>query len=139
MNSIGERIKYLRGKANLTQAELAVKIGVINETICAWEHNSVKITKPKMQKLTELFNVSDYWLTHGMQLPVIDGKHHRKSKFKFPADDKFLLKRKTDGVYKSASGWSSHISEARKFTKPHAILYNNCCGNHYEIIPEKKK
>lgn len=137
MQTIGERIKYLRNKAGMSQTELAVKIGITYLTVCDWEHNRTHLTKPKMQKLTTLFNVSEYWLTHGMQLPVINGKLLRK--YKSPADDKFLLKRKTDGVYIADSGWSPLISEARKFTKPHAILYNNYCGNHYEIIPEKKK
>ena len=52
-----ENLKELRKAANLTQMDLAVKVGVSLMTIQLWER---KVTKPKeenLNKLKEVFNV----------------------------------------------------------------------------------
>ena len=54
-----ENLKELRKAANLTQMDLAVKVGVSLMTIQLWER---KVTKPKeenLNKLKEVFCIED--------------------------------------------------------------------------------
>jgi transcriptional regulator with XRE-family HTH domain len=60
---IGDRIKELRQKANLTQAELADKMGFTSQTVSNWESGSREPDISALAKLSSLFNVSlDYLL-----------------------------------------------------------------------------
>lgn len=63
MENLGEKIKYLRVSQNLTQPQLAKKIGVSNGIISIWENN---INEPKanyIKKMCYCFGVSaDYLL-----------------------------------------------------------------------------
>lgn len=63
MESLGEKIKFLRTSKNLTQPQLAQKICVSNGIISIWENN---INEPKasyIKKLCCVFDVSaDYLL-----------------------------------------------------------------------------
>ena len=60
---VGERIKELRQKANLTQAELADKMGFTSQTVSNWESGSREPDISALAKLSSLFNVSlDYLL-----------------------------------------------------------------------------
>ncbi|MBR4237787.1 helix-turn-helix domain-containing protein [bacterium] len=78
---IGDRIKELRNKKELTQAELADKLGFTSQTVSNWESG---IREPDIDSLTQLaslFNVSlDYLLLgkqetllHSMRCPVCGG------------------------------------------------------------------
>lgn len=54
-----ENLKELRKAANLTQMDLAVKVGVSLMTIQLWER---KVTKPKeenLNKLKDVFRIED--------------------------------------------------------------------------------
>lgn len=54
-----DNLKELRKAANLTQMDLAVKVGVSLMTIQLWER---KVTKPKeenLNKLKEALNISE--------------------------------------------------------------------------------
>lgn len=64
IRSIGEIIKDLRLKRGMTQAALAEKIGLKNQsTIAKWEKNENFPNGREVIKLTEIFNVSaDYLL-----------------------------------------------------------------------------
>ena len=61
-------LEKLRREHDLTQKELAVKIGVANNTISQWETGLYKPPTEKLIKLSKLFNVSiDYLLEHDIQ------------------------------------------------------------------------
>lgn len=61
--TIGKRIKILREKNNLTQAELAKKLFVKRETVNYWENGTRDLKSQSIIQLAELFNVScDYIL-----------------------------------------------------------------------------
>lgn len=65
MNStkISERIKFLREKNNLTQSELAERIGVKRETINQWEKGTRDLKTGHIIELSNFFNVpSDFIL-----------------------------------------------------------------------------
>lgn len=50
------KIKYLRGKANMTQAQLAQKVGVSQKAVAKWE---VGRSLPRADKLVCLANALD--------------------------------------------------------------------------------
>lgn len=52
--TIGDNIKYFRKQSNLTQVELAEKIGVSNRTVCSWEINR---TEPDMDSVDKICTV----------------------------------------------------------------------------------
>ena len=141
MNTPGERIKYLRNKKGFSQIQLAQILGKDNTTVSHWELDKVSLTKPRVKELCEFFNVSEAWLLHGMtcEPPKIQPNGHGKHHYTATHTDKYLLKRKSDGLYKGDSDWTDRISAARKFTESYAVLCNNYSGNKYEIIPEKSK
>lgn len=62
-NSINEKIKHLREANNMTQTELAKRLGLTRAGVNSWEHG---ISKPSVECVTELarlFHVStDYLL-----------------------------------------------------------------------------
>ena len=58
LESIGERIKYLRERNGMTQAELAKKLGITRSAVNAWE---MSISAPSVRSIIEIsrvFNVS---------------------------------------------------------------------------------
>ncbi|MCO6529053.1 helix-turn-helix domain-containing protein [Lactobacillus sp.] len=57
-NDFGNRIKELRIKNGLSQAELAEKIGVKDNTICQYEKGKRHPNNETWQKLADCFNVS---------------------------------------------------------------------------------
>ena len=62
----GERIKLLRKRDKLTQAQLAEILGLKDRsTVGAWERNLTKITTPKLARLAEFFCISARWLVTG--------------------------------------------------------------------------
>ena len=65
MEQTADRIKLLRTRNKMTQAELAKKIGVTSVTVSKWE---LEIAKPKSEsaiRICKLFNVSIEWLNYG--------------------------------------------------------------------------
>lgn len=55
---IGKRIKEQRRKLNLTQADLAEKLGVVKGTVSAWETGNRRPSFEMMNDMCELFQVS---------------------------------------------------------------------------------
>ena len=53
----GNLIYELRMRANLTQEELAYKLGVTNKAVSKWENGKAKPTTDMLKKLAVLFNV----------------------------------------------------------------------------------
>lgn len=63
MNSTGERIKVLRQSANLTQKQMAKKLGVSASTVGMYEHDRRKPDNKMLVKIGKLFAVTvDYLL-----------------------------------------------------------------------------
>ena len=61
--SIGVRIRQLRIKQNLTQKELADKIGITASTVTKYENGSLEPNISCIKSLSKLFNVTtDYLL-----------------------------------------------------------------------------
>ena len=56
--NFGNLLYELRSKANLTQKELANKLGVTNKAISKWENGNAKPTTNTLKKLSVLFNIS---------------------------------------------------------------------------------
>ena len=55
--SIGDKIKELRTKANLTQNELAAKLFVSRELVCSWELGNRNPSLDVLNCMAELFGV----------------------------------------------------------------------------------
>lgn len=55
--NFGNLLYELRMKANLTQMELALKLGVTNKAISKWENGNAKPTTDMLKKLSILFNI----------------------------------------------------------------------------------
>lgn len=69
---IAERIKFLREQKELTQAELAKKLGITRSSVNAWE---MGISVPSTQYIVELasiFSVSTDYLLGVMKTATID-------------------------------------------------------------------
>ncbi|EGK10197.1 MAG: helix-turn-helix transcriptional regulator [Firmicutes bacterium] len=61
--SFGQRLKELRKKRKITQAELAKVLGVDNTTISKWESNTYEPEMTAIKEIADFFNVSaDYLL-----------------------------------------------------------------------------
>lgn len=60
---IGDRIRLLREKQNLSQVQLAEKINVSKQSVSNWENNNIVPSIDILKKLALFFNVStDYLL-----------------------------------------------------------------------------
>lgn len=68
---IGDRIKELRQNANLTQAQLADKLGFTSQTVSNWESGSREPDIAALAQLSSLFNVSLDYLLLGKQEETI--------------------------------------------------------------------
>ena len=55
---VGERIKELRQKAGLTQAELAEKLGFQPQTVSNWENGKTFPDVMQIKKIEDLYGVS---------------------------------------------------------------------------------
>lgn len=50
------RIREFRKARNITQAQLAERLGVSQSTVCGWENETVKIPIDKLIALADLFD-----------------------------------------------------------------------------------
>lgn len=67
MNSLGERILYLRKRNNLTQKDFADLINVARSSIGKIENNEVSPSAEILLKISKVFNVSIDWLITGKE------------------------------------------------------------------------
>lgn len=63
--TFGDRLAAAREAADLTQKELAKRIGVKAKTIAAWENDLSEPRANRLQMLAGLLNVSLMWLLNG--------------------------------------------------------------------------
>lgn len=69
---IGEKIKQLRSKANMPQAELARKLDVTRSSVNAWEIGLSSPTTQYIVALSKVFHVSaDYLLGLDAELKLV--------------------------------------------------------------------
>lgn len=72
--TLAQKIVYLRKKANLSQKELAQKIGVSTGTVAEWESEDTIPTLTDISKLSEFFSVSTDMLIK--ETEALDGEKH---------------------------------------------------------------
>ncbi|SGZ09635.1 S24 family peptidase [Moritella viscosa] len=65
MEQISDRIKQLRTRNNMTQAQLAKKIGVTSVTVSKWELETAKPKSESAIRICKLFDVNIEWLNYG--------------------------------------------------------------------------
>ncbi|NBA61020.1 MULTISPECIES: helix-turn-helix domain-containing protein [Enterococcus] len=64
-NIIGQKISELRHKQQMTQEELAIKVGVSKQTISNWETGLKTPRMGAIQKIAELFHVTKGYIIEG--------------------------------------------------------------------------
>lgn len=67
MDSIGERIKYLRKKNNISQQELADATGLQRGNLSHYEKNKIKPSADTLVEIASFFDVSLDWLITGKE------------------------------------------------------------------------
>ena len=60
--TLGNRIKFLRKRANITQSELAEKLNLSFGTISKYEKDEISIPSETLLKIANIFNVSTDFL-----------------------------------------------------------------------------
>lgn len=85
---IGEKLKILRKKNNLTQNELAEKLGVSTGAVGLWELNKREPDLEMLVKISEIFKVSTDYLIKDEEnnIVTIIGNNGTFSKFKLSDD-----------------------------------------------------
>lgn len=79
--TMGDRIKYLREKHNMTQDELGELLGVQKSAIRKYEKGSVEnIKRTSIKKMSEHFGVSPAWLMG------FDGEQQNETTFTVSSD-----------------------------------------------------
>lgn len=73
MDTLGEKIKRLRTQENMTQEELAQRLGVARATVASWEINRREPDYATLRKIASIFGVTiDYLLNHENQVARVD-------------------------------------------------------------------
>lgn len=65
MNSIAERIKYIRKQKHLSQAAFAETIGMTRDMISNYEQGRADMKEPGMKLLCQIHGISYDWLKNG--------------------------------------------------------------------------
>jgi len=63
--SIGRRIRAVRKRAGLSQAEFARRLSIARRTLITWEHDKVEVPASAIAFLRTEFDVSPQWLLLG--------------------------------------------------------------------------
>ena len=72
MKTIGERLKFIRTNAKMTQKEMAEKIGLKQNSISVLEKNQRTIQQPTVELLKINFGINEKWLLKGIGEPYVD-------------------------------------------------------------------
>jgi transcriptional regulator with XRE-family HTH domain len=65
METIEQRVLWLRKHLNLTQSEFAEKIGLKQTILSQWESGDMPIVERNIKAIFLTFNVSENWLRNG--------------------------------------------------------------------------
>lgn len=68
LSTIGERIKYARVHRNLSQRQVAVKVGVDQKTISNMEKNA-GFSTPRLEMVARVLGCEYEWVRHGIGEP----------------------------------------------------------------------
>ena len=60
MHNTGDRIRYFRMKKNMTQQDLADKLGVNQSTVSDYETGTFELTLPKLVRIADALGVTIY-------------------------------------------------------------------------------
>lgn len=71
MNTIGERIKWLRKDQKMTQQKFADAVGVKQNTVATWEMDRNEPQDPIVKAICSKFAVNESWLRSGEGEPYI--------------------------------------------------------------------
>lgn len=63
MSNFSENLRYLRKRADMTQPELAQKLGISRSTICMYELGSREPNFETLEAIADIFNVDMNYLT----------------------------------------------------------------------------
>lgn len=67
MNTIGSRIRFLRGEVSISQAKLAKQIGVSSGNVGEWEAGRSKPGADALIALSDFFDVTTDWILTGKE------------------------------------------------------------------------
>lgn len=74
--SMGSKLAQARRKNNLTQEELAEKLGVTRQAVSRWESNAAYPETDKIVRLSQLLGVSCDWLLQEGEEASVPSSHH---------------------------------------------------------------
>lgn len=153
MDSIGERIKFLRNKFNLTQQDLADAIGVPRANISNYEKNRYKPASSALNALSKYFNVSGEWILTGKGpdpvIPVQEKQDPYKDRIKelngithldgskVTSRDKRQILKYIDGMVGDMMFHQADVDE--QFTDEDIELLNNSLMDTYLTIRDLKR
>lgn len=70
--SFGERIRGLRLGSNMTQDQLASRLGVSRSAIAQWESGRIDPLRKNLQRIAEVLNTSHVYLATGQTGKLLD-------------------------------------------------------------------
>lgn len=68
--TVGEKIQITRESFNMSQLNLAVKVGVSKALMCHWENNLVTPSDNQFKKIAEVFNVEPDWFLEDAEAEI---------------------------------------------------------------------
>lgn len=88
MSTLGERLREARIYKNLTQDEVASRLGVTRSVIARYESNTNDPPSENLKKLAEIYEVSTDWLLGRTNVREIPGIYaaHRDDGYDTPLD-----------------------------------------------------
>src|SRR5690606_16677457 len=110
LDTLGERIRYARDAAKLTQMDVAKHFGISRVSVTQWESNTTKPDLDRIGELAALLNTSVEWLLKREGYPPLAvDKPAKKGKptVIIPGND--LVGERDMPVYAAAMGGDGHL------------------------------
>ena len=115
--NVGERIKQKRREKNLTQAELAEKIGKTESSIRKYEKNLVSIPSAVMEDIANALNTTVHYL---------DGMEYAQNKFQSYKSMTYLINEQGFEIDYSVDGSIAYITYKDKRYTVNTSDVNSC-------------
>ncbi|MFC1619996.1 helix-turn-helix domain-containing protein [Candidatus Neomarinimicrobiota bacterium] len=68
----GERFRFLRRRADLSQEEIGVKLDVTRQTISGYETSRLSPSSKSIERMCDLYGINPWWLMYGVGGPSSD-------------------------------------------------------------------